>query len=50
MTFQRFVMLSITLAILYVLIAKSDVFVQLTRKVGEWVSKGITVLTTGGVK
>lgn len=50
MKFRDVVVITIVLSLLYVLIAKSGVFVALAEKVGEWTSKGVTVLTTGGVK
>lgn len=50
MKLRDIVVISIALSLLYVLIARSGVFVQLANKFTEWVSKGVTVLTTGGVK
>jgi len=41
--------ITIALAILYVLIAKSQVFVSLANKIGEWTRNGIQALTTGSV-
>ena len=49
MKFSTFVVISIALAIFYVLIAKSGVYVALANKIGEWTSKGVTVLTTGNL-
>jgi len=50
MKFRDFVVISIALAILYVLIAKSGVFVMLFKKIAEWTAKGVGVLTTGGIR
>lgn len=50
MTFRNFVVISIILVILYVLIAKSAVYEKVFAKVVEWMSQGVSVLTTGDVR
>lgn len=45
--FRSFFIISIALIILYVLVAKSELYVAIFRKVTEWASNGFSVLTTG---
>lgn len=48
--FRNFVIVSIGLVILYILINRSTVYQKVFAKIIEWISSGITAITTGGIK